>query len=146
MKINQELRLNRNKVIHDSKNVVHDRLKFQELVQKQDQKLQMTQLQQLLNAIDDAGERLSRSRTFKDLSKYKTLVQRFIKETVDFGMNLKQSNSWNQLGQGRTLKMVETIDQKLIELTEEIINKEKKSLNLLEQVGEIKGLLVNLYT
>ncbi|AYA74025.1 DUF327 domain-containing protein [Bacillus sp. Y1] len=146
MKINQDIRLNTDKIRSEQKAVTNSSLKFNELVQKQDQKMQIGQLQNLLKDIESAGERLSRSRTFKDLSKYKTLVKRFVKEAVDFGMDLKQSHSWNQYGQGRSLKIVETIDEKLVELTEGVLEKEGNSINLLGKIGEIKGLLINLYT
>ncbi len=146
MKINQDIRLNTDKIRSDQKSATNTNLKFNELVQKQDQKMQIGQLQNLLKDIESAGERLSRSRTFKDLSKYKTLVKRFVKEAVDFGMDLKQSHSWNQYGQGRSLKIVETIDEKLVELTEGVLEKEGNSINLLGKIGEIKGLLINLYT
>jgi uncharacterized protein len=146
MKINQDIRLNTDKIRSEQKAATNSSLKFNELVQKQDQKMQIGQLQNLLKDIESAGERLSRSRTFKDLSKYKTLVKRFVKEAVDFGMDLKQSHSWNQYGQGRSLKIVETIDEKLVELTEGVLEKEGNSINLLGKIGEIKGLLINLYT
>ncbi|WP_066059303.1 YaaR family protein [Robertmurraya korlensis] len=146
MKINQDIRLNTDKIRSEQKTAGNTGLKFNELVQKQDQKMQMGQLQSLLKDIESAGERLSRSRTFKDLSKYKTLVKKFVKEAVDFGMDLKQSHSWNQYGQGRSLKIVETIDEKLVDLTEGILEKEGNSIDLLGKIGEIKGLLINLYT
>lgn len=146
MKINQDIRLNTDKIRTDQKLSANSGIKFNELVQKQDQKMQIGQLQSLLKDIESAGERLSRSRTFKDLSKYKTLVKKFVKEAVDFGMNLKQSHSWNQYGQGRSLKIVETIDDKLVELTEGVLEKEDSSIDLLGKIGEIKGLLINLYT
>ncbi|MGI8387338.1 YaaR family protein [Robertmurraya sp. P23] len=146
MKINQDIRLNTDKIRSEQKAATNSSLKFNELVQKQDQKMQIGQLQNLLKDIESAGERLSRSRTFKDLSKYKTLVKRFVKEAVDFGMDLKQSHSWNQYGQGRSLKIVETIDEKLVELTEGVLEKEGNSIDLLGKIGEIKGLLINLYT
>ncbi|MCM3603667.1 YaaR family protein [Robertmurraya korlensis] len=146
MKINQDIRLNTDKIRSEQKAATNTSLKFNELVQKQDQKMQIGQLQNLLKDIESAGERLSRSRTFKDLSKYKTLVKRFVKEAVDFGMDLKQSHSWNQYGQGRSLKIVETIDEKLVELTEGVLEKEGNSIDLLGKIGEIKGLLINLYT
>ncbi|AGX02079.1 MULTISPECIES: YaaR family protein [Bacillaceae] len=145
MKINQDLRLNLDKVKQDQKLQPGDGAKFQQLVQKQDQKMQMAQLQGLLKDIDSAGERLGRSRNFKDLAKFKTLVKRFVKETVDYGMELNQSHSWNQYGQGRSLKIVETIDQKLADLTEEVMKKEKQSIGILGKIGEIKGLLINIY-
>lgn len=146
MKIHQDLRLNIDNRRQEPKLGSTSGVKFNELVQKHDQKMQMEKLQQLLTDIDYAGERLMRSRTFKDLAKFKSLVKRFVKETVDFGMELKQSHSWNQFGQGRSLTIVETIDQKLVELTEEMMKNEEKSLDLLEKIGEIKGLLINLYT
>jgi hypothetical protein len=146
MKINQDIRLNTDKLRSEQKTATNTSLKFNELVQKQDQKMQISQLQNLLKDIESAGERLTRSRTFKDFSKYKTLVKRFVKEAVDFGMDLKQSHSWNQYGQGRSLKIVETIDEKLVELTEGVLEKEENSIDLLGKIGEIKGLLINLYT
>ena len=145
MKINQELRLKMENVRNEQKQAAGSGVKFSEMVQKQDQKMQASQLQGLLKDIDAAGERLARSRTFKDLAKFKTLVKRFVKEAVDFGMELKQSHSWNQHGQGRSLKVVETVDEKLSELTDELMKKEESSIDILGKGGEIKGLLINIY-
>lgn len=130
----------------DQKSASSSHLKFNEIIHKQGEKLQIEQLNKLLSEIDSAGERLSRSRTFKDLAKYKNLVKRFIQETVDFGMNLKQSHTWNQFGEGRKLNIVEQIDQQLIELTEDYIKKEKPSIDILGKIGEIKGLILNIFT
>lgn len=146
MKINQELRLNMDKVRPEQKHLGSGGAKFSGLVQKQDQKMQNMQMQQLLKDINLAGDRLGRSRTFKDLAKFKTLVKRFVKEAVDYGMELKQSHSWNQFGQGRSLRVVETVDNKLVELTEEVMKKEESSIDILGKIGEIKGLLINIYT
>ncbi|WP_108672147.1 YaaR family protein [Peribacillus acanthi] len=146
MKINQELHLKLDKVSKEQKSISTGSTRFQSLVQKQDQKLQYEALNKLLVDIEGAGERLARSRTFKDLAKYKTLVKKFVKEAVNFGMELKQSHSWNQFGQSRPLKTVETIDRKLVELTEDVMNKEKESIDILGKIGEVKGLLINLYT
>ncbi|TYS13636.1 DUF327 family protein [Rossellomorea vietnamensis] len=146
MKINQDLRVGVDKVRTDQKPNNGGSVKFGALVSKQDQKLQMEQLGKLMGDISSAGERLSRSRTFKDLAKYKSLVKKFVKEAVDYGMNLKQSHTWNQHGEGRKLNIVENVDQRLMELTEDILDEEKQSLDILGKIGEIRGLLINLYT
>lgn len=145
MKINQDIRLNIDNMQQEKKQNIGG-TKFKSLVQKHDEKMQLGQLNQLLSEIESAGDRLARSRTFKDLAKFKTLVKRFVRETVDFGMGLKQSHSWNQMGQGRALKIVKTVDGKLVELTDDVMNSEKESIDLLGKIGEIKGLLINLYT
>lgn len=146
MKINHEIPIKPDKSRQDAKQFQTGNGRFQQMVQTQDQKMQIQTLNRLIGDIEGAGQRLVRSRTFRELAKYKALVKRFVKEAVEYGLELKQSMSWNEYGQSRPLKTVETIDAKLVELSEEILNKEKSSLEILEMIGEIKGLLINLYT
>ncbi|MGE7609915.1 YaaR family protein [Peribacillus frigoritolerans] len=146
MKINHDIPIKLDKSRQDAKQFQTGNGRFQQLVQTQDQKMQIQTLNRLIGDIEGAGQRLVRSRTFRELAKYKALVKRFVKEAVEYGLELKQSTSWNEYGQSRPLKTVETIDVKLVELSEEILNKEKSSLEILEMIGEIKGLLINLYT
>ncbi|MES1042021.1 YaaR family protein [Peribacillus simplex] len=146
MKINHDIPIKLDKSRQDAKQFQTVNGRFQQMVQTQDQKMQIQTLNRLIGDIEGAGQRLVRSRTFRELAKYKALVKRFVKEAVEYGLELKQSTSWNEYGQNRPLKTVETIDARLVELSEEILNKEKSSLEILEMIGEIKGLLINLYT
>ncbi|MCK1986359.1 MULTISPECIES: YaaR family protein [Peribacillus] len=146
MKINHDIPIKLDKSRQDAKQFQTANGRFQQMVQTQDQKMQIQTLNRLIGDIEGAGQRLVRSRTFRELAKYKALVKRFVKEAVEYGLELKQSTSWNEYGQSRPLKTVETIDARLVELSEEILNKEKSSLEILEMIGEIKGLLINLYT
>ncbi|QQZ09477.1 YaaR family protein [Heyndrickxia vini] len=146
MKINQDFRIGLDNKRTDQKAPNTSNIKFNEIIHKQDKKLVLEQINKLVSEIDNAGERLSRSRTFKDLTKYKNLIKRFIQETVDFGMNLKQSHTWNQFGEGRKLSIVEQIDEHLVDLTENYVKKEKSTIDILDKVGEIKGLILNIYT
>lgn len=146
MKINHDIPIKLDKSRQDARQFQTGNGRFQQMVQTQDQKMQIQTLNRLIGDIEGAGQRLVRSRTFRELAKYKALVKRFVKEAVEYGLELKQSTSWNEYGQSRPLKTVETIDARLVELSEEILNKEKSSLEILEMIGEIKGLLINLYT
>lgn len=121
-------------------------VKFSEVITSQEVQLYKEQLDRLLADVQRAGERLGKSRNFQDLVKYKSLVKQLVKETVETGMELKQSHSWNRFAEGRVLQTVELIDEKLVELTEEMLKDEKQSIDILGKIGEIKGLLINLYT
>ncbi|TDL30444.1 DUF327 family protein [Jeotgalibacillus sp. S-D1] len=145
MKINHDLRMNVDLQAKGQQPLVNDQNLFGDLVSRQGQKLQSEQLARLMDEIALAGSRVDRSRNLRDLTKFKSLVRRFIKESADYGMNLKQSKSWNQYGEGKTLQTVETIDQKLMELTNALMDNENKSIQILKKIGEIKGLLINLY-
>ncbi|MEK4439376.1 MULTISPECIES: YaaR family protein [Niallia] len=145
MKINKDIRINPEGNRLETKGSL-GASKFQGYVQQQNEKLKVDQLQNLMKNIDDIGNRLGRSQNLKDLTKYKSLVKQFVKEAVEFGMKVKKDNSWDQFGQGRDLRVVQVIDDKLVELTEEVIATEKNGINILDKIGEIKGLLINIYT
>jgi len=146
MKISQDIRSTLDKRGMEQKVAQASSKGFQDLIVKQGNKLQNDQLTKLLANIDDAGRRLGKSRNFSDLSKYKLLVKKFIHEAVEYGMNMKQSRSWDYNGNSRSLKIIEQVDELLINLTDEMMSKESSSIDILAKIGEVKGLLVNLYT
>ncbi|YCA43710.1 YaaR family protein [Bacillus sp. JZ8] len=145
MKINQDAPLYIEQDRQQSHKVTSSPLKFQDLIGKQTNKLQLQQLQQLMAGIEDQGQRLARSRTLREMAKYKMLIRRFIKEAIEFGLDLKDSRSFGYDGQTQKLTTVEEIDEKLMELTKGITNQQADSISLLKKLGEIKGLLINLY-
>lgn len=144
MKINQDIRMlntNRNELRPTAPNTN----RFGEMVVKQGSKMQTEQLTRLLGDISAAGERVARSRNLRELTRYKMLIKRFMQEAVDYGLEMKQSHTWNRFGEGRRLKIVQTIDERLVELAQDLLNEEKETIDLLAKIGEIKGLLINLY-
>lgn len=144
MKINRDMPVDiRNR--NDLKANNQTNTRFGDMIVKQGTKLQTEQLTRLLGDITAAGERVARNRTLRELTRFKMLVKRFLQEAVNHGLETKQSHTWNRFGEGRRLKIVETIDNRLVELAEDILNEEKETIDLLDKIGEIKGLLINLY-
>lgn len=145
MKVNSDYRSGLDKLKTEQLQKVQGEDRFGKMVMKQGEKLHGEQITRLLGDISTAGDRIARSRNLRDMAKFKMLVRRFLKEAVESGLELKQSHTWNQFGEGRQLKIVKTIDEKLVELAEDLLNEEKTAVDLLEKIGEIKGLLINLY-
>lgn len=144
MKINRDMRVgfqNQNEVRQAGQNGN----RFGDLVIKQGSKMETEQLTRLLGDISAAGERVARSRSLRELTRFKMLVKRFLQEAVNHGLEMKQSHTWNRFGEGRRLKIVETVDERLVELASDILDEEKETIDLLDKIGEIKGLLINLY-
>ncbi|MDV6378949.1 YaaR family protein [Sporosarcina sp. GW1-11] len=146
MKVNGDLRTRIDKVPLDPLRQQSGNARFGQMVEQQGARLQGEQITRLFGDISTVGDQLARSRNLRDMAKYKMLIKRFLKEVVESGIELKQSHTWNQFGDGRRLKIVQTIDEKLIELTEALVDEEQSSIDLLAKIGEIKGLLINLYT
>jgi uncharacterized protein YaaR (DUF327 family) len=119
---------------------------FAELVTQSKTKLQQDALHQLYQDIEEQGEQLAHRMTVENLREYKKLVKRFLQEAVQYGLELKNTNGFNRRGRPRHYKIVEEIDRKLVELTNQILQEEKNQLEILSLVGDIKGMLVNLYS
>lgn len=140
MKINHDLNISREKFIKDSFSFNQNKSEFREILSSSSIKITYDQLQSYLVKIDEAGERLRKSRSFQDLARYKQLVKQLIQTAVDSGLALEKHPSQNRL-----FLLVETINGKLMELTDEVLYKERDNLRILALIGEIKGLLINLY-
>lgn len=144
MKIGQDVRSQ-----VDMKQVRHSTDKpsnFDQLVNVQSHKMKRDELKRLLNDISDQGDRLARFRSFKDLAKFKRMIKDFLNETVYNGLELKESHNFSPNGYSQKLSVVKKVDEKLVQLTEDVMNQEKKTIDLLSVIGEVKGLLINLYT
>ncbi|WP_144487625.1 YaaR family protein [Bacillus pumilus] len=146
MKINQDMRLLLEKRELQGIKGSQTSASFKASMETESGKMRLEQLTVMLSDIEVFGKKLAKSRNLKDLARFKGLVKRFVKETVDNGLNIETSRSFDIYGNTRTLALVKALDEKLIELTEDMMDQEKPSIDLLERIGEIKGLLINLYT
>ncbi|CEG25892.1 YaaR family protein [Bacillus sp. B-jedd] len=119
---------------------------FQNIINSYSKELTETHLQQLLEEIDSQGQKLSEQPTFQELRKYKSLVKRFMDDVTKNGVGLYHAETWDPFGGNKSLKTVQILDKKLVELTDQILSQQNDQLSILSKIGEIKGLLVNLYT
>lgn len=147
MKIQDPVRIN----LADSRQTTTERAStntasFQRIMSTYSKGLTEDHLQQLLQKIDQQGIQLSEKPTFHELRKYKDLVKQFMNDVTKNGMGLYQTESWDPYAGNKTLKAVQVLDRKLIELTDHVLNQQTAGLSILERIGEIKGLLINLYT
>lgn len=127
------------------KNVHVDKLNFGDLVRGEGNRLTEDRLNQLLNDIERQGQILARSRAVRDFYQYKALVKRFMEEAVKFGVALEERRGTNRRGRSRLYKIIKEVDSHLMQLAEELLSEQAPTIDLLARIGEIRGLLINLY-
>ncbi|MDO4799796.1 MAG: YaaR family protein [Bacillota bacterium] len=120
------------------------KIQFTEILAKKDYDEQKRALQEALDEIDRKGRALVEERTVENLYEYKDMIRGFIEDTVHKGFELRERRGFSRTGRTKVMRTVAEIDAKLVELTNLILKREHKELNLLKKVGEIQGLLVNL--
>jgi uncharacterized protein len=126
--------------------VASESVSFTEVMSKKRENALYDKFSKLAKDIEDQGKVLSESRTVEDLKKYKKLVKSFLDEAVNNALQLENQRGFNRRGRTKVYKIVKEVDSKLVDLTNEVLNKEKKGLNILNMVGEVQGLLINIYT
>ncbi|UFJ40518.1 YaaR family protein [Brevibacillus humidisoli] len=122
-----------------------DKLSFGDLVKSEHQRLSQERLNQLLQEIDKQAQLLARSRSVRDFYAYKNLVKRFMEEAVKYGVALEDRRGVNRRGRSRLYKIVKQVDEQLLLLADELLEEQGATIDLLARIGEIRGMLINLY-
>jgi len=117
---------------------------FGDMMQQQDEQRTHEELQRKLEDIRMQGDRLTRSMTIRELVLYRQMVKAFLEDTVRRGIALKETRGWDRRGRGKRYKLLEEIDAMLVGMGEELLQSEEGRIDLLQKVGEIRGLLINI--
>ncbi|WP_308637003.1 YaaR family protein [Paenibacillus silvisoli] len=118
---------------------------FADALNVQDEQRSIEQLQEKLQSIHNQGERLSRSMTVRELRLYRQMVKQFLEDTVRRGVGLRETRGFDRRGRTKRYKLLEEIDASLILMGEELLETEEGRLELLQKVGDIRGILINLF-
>ena len=80
------------------------------------------------------GDKITKRMDVKDMRRYRALIKDFMNEIV------------NRRGRHRVYGIVRLVDEKLDELAQELMKEEKDKIAILAKVGEIRGLLLDIFT
>ncbi|MGE8206894.1 YaaR family protein [Heyndrickxia sp. NPDC080065] len=126
--------------------VAAESVSFSEVMAKGRENIALERMTKLMKDIEDQGQKLAKSRTIEDFRKYKKLVKSFMEDAVNNGLKLEEQRGLNWRGRSKIYKIVKQVDSKLVDLANKVLEKEQKGLEILNLVGEIQGLIINIYT
>jgi uncharacterized protein YaaR (DUF327 family) len=118
---------------------------FSDIIQHQDQQRTIEELQQKLQDIHNQGERLARSMTIRELNLYRKMIKQFLEDTVRRGVGIKETRGFDRRGRIKRHKLLAEIDASLVSMGEELLESEEGRLELLRKIGDIRGMLINLF-
>ena len=100
----------------------------------------------LMEEITMQGDRLSKKRDIRDMKKYRGLIKEFLNEIVNRSHQFSRENFLDRRGRHRVYGIIRLMDEKLDELAQELVKDEKDNLAILAKIGEIRGLLLDIFT
>ncbi|AOZ92837.1 YaaR family protein [Paenibacillus crassostreae] len=117
---------------------------FSDVIQQQGHHASQEELGRRVKEIQMQGDRLARSMTIRELKTYRMMIKRFLEDTVRRGVTMKETRGWDRRGRGKRYKLIDELDAALLAMADELLESEEGKIALLEQMGEIRGMLINL--
>ena len=105
-----------------------------------------TRIQSLMEEITMQGDRLYKKRDIRDMKRYRGLIKDFLNEVVYRSHSFSRENFLDKRGRHRVYGIIRRIDENLDELAQELVKDEQDNLAILNKIGEIKGLLLDIFT
>lgn len=109
------------------------------------QKVQTKELQDFMTRLEKKGKELAESFSLRDLSDFKAMVKSFLRSTFGQSRQVSEESFWDFQGRPKVLARITKIDNALEELGQKVLDNQSKPLELLEQIDEIKGLIIDLF-
>ena len=97
----------------------------------------------LTSKLEDTGlaERLNLM-----LQRYRILIKDFMNEVVTRSHVFSRENFLDRKGRHRVYGIIRQVDKELDELAQELVKDEKNSIDILAKIGQIQGLLLDIFT
>lgn len=105
-----------------------------------------SRLNTLMEEITMQGEKLYKRRDVKDMKHYRGLIKDFLNEVVTRSHSFSRENFLDRRGRHRVYGIIRLIDENLDQLAQELMKDEKDNLAILGKIGEIRGLLLDIFT
>ncbi len=109
-----------------------------------DDSRQKRTLEELMDGVFDSGRRLKELPTLDRVKEYRQKVKAFVKYAVSRMLAVKETTSGINVLKRKRFTLVEVIDTKLESLATSVLSAQHEQMEILAQVDEINGLLVDL--
>ena len=116
------------------------------LLSQIDQSELQDKLKEMVEDITNQGKKISEHMDIRDLKVYRTMISNFINEIVANGHKFSRENFLDKKGRHRVYGVIRAVNDKLDELATELLKSEKNQVNILERIGEIQGLVLDMAT
>ncbi|MBE5855794.1 MAG: YaaR family protein [Lachnospiraceae bacterium] len=122
-----------------------DTFKFM-LVSNIEEKELQARLVSMMEEITMQGKKLAKHRDIRDMKQYRTLIKSFMNEIVNHSHQFSRENFLDRKGRHRVYGIIRLIDENLDKLAQALVEDEQDNIDILKCIGEIEGLILDIFT
>lgn len=98
----------------------------------------------MMNEITMQGDKIKKRKNITDMRKYRSLIKDFMNEVINRSHKFSRENFLDRKGRHRVYGIIRLVDENLDKLAEELMKEEQDNITVLNLIGEIRGLLIDL--
>lgn len=103
-------------------------------------------LEELLDEVNESGERLQESQTLENIRAFREAVKRFLAYVMKRALEVTEHVSGSNILKRKKFTLVEVIDRRLEGLAAAVLAGQADQMEILRRIDEIRGLIVDLMT
>lgn len=101
-------------------------------------------IQNLASKIFEQGEKLGKKVDIRELKIYKSMISEFLDEAVNNSHKFSKESFLDRRGRYKVYATIKKINSSLEELTEKVLNDQKNNLGILNNIEDIRGLILDI--
>ena len=103
-------------------------------------------LENMLKDISVQGNLIAKRHDISEMKKYRQQIKEFLNEVVNRSHKFSREGFLDRKGRHRVYGIIKLINENLDNLAEELLKEESDNLTILNKIGEIEGLLIDILT
>ncbi len=100
----------------------------------------------MMQEITMQGNKIAKRMDVRDMKRYRSMIKEFMNEIVSRSHSFSRENFLDRRGRHRVYGIIRLVDETLDELAKELVKDEKDHIAILGKIGEIRGLLLDIFT
>ncbi|MBC5646736.1 YaaR family protein [Christensenella tenuis] len=131
--------------IDENVNFPETELVFRSKLTAESKSVYEKQIRELVRTIEAQGKRLAERADMGEMQKYREMITQLLHETVSNGFAFHKEGKIGVNGRSKIFAMIKTVNEKLDSMTRKLLDEEKENIDLLDDIDDIRGLLVDMY-
>lgn len=131
--------------IDENVNFPETELVFRSKLTTESKSVYERQIRELVRTIEAQGKRLAERADMGEMQKYREMITQLLHETVSNGFAFHKEGKIGINGRSKIFAMIKTVNEKLDSMTKKLLAEEKENIDLLDDIDDIRGLLVDMY-
>jgi uncharacterized protein YaaR (DUF327 family) len=102
-------------------------------------------IKELTDKIFEQGEIVAKKVDVHELQKYREMITQLLNETVSNAYAFSKTDKYDPRGRHKVFAMIKKVNDRLDQLTAEVLKKESDNIRMLDIVDDVRGLLVDIF-